>query len=216
MRIGVISDIHANEEALTSVLDDMPEVDKTVCCGDIVGYGPSPKECVNLVKENCDIIVKGNHDWNVSENDLEDIPLISEEFTRRVLSEEELNWLSSLPEVIDRDMIKVAHSHPTKTGKYVYPSDFRNMLKYIDDNQILLLGHTHIPHSFRVSNKLIANPGSVGQPRDGNVFSSYLLIDTDSMDVSFRRVGYDINSVKEKMLELGYPRHNYRRLFTAE
>lgn len=215
MKIGVVSDIHANEVALNAVLEDMPPVDKKICCGDIVGDGPSPEDCVNIVKDNFDIVVKGNHDHAVAEGDLEDLDM-SEEFARRVLSSENLKWIKKLPEKVNKNNIKVVHDHPDKKMKYVYPKDFpRISSKYTSPGEILLMGHTHVLHTYRTES-LVANPGSVGQPKDGNVFSPYIIIDTETLDVEINRVSYDINKVKRRIMELGFPRYNYNRLFKGE
>lgn len=212
MKLGVISDIHGNDVALNSVLSDMPKVDKKICCGDIVGYGPSPERCLDTIRDEFDIIVMGNHDRNVATKDLEDMNLMSEDYAKRVLSNKKLRWLRSLPDEYNSDIMKVVHSHPTRKGTYVEPRDFPRMKKYLNGEKILLMGHTHKVHSYK-SDVLIANPGSVGQPRDGNVYSSYMIIETDPLEAEVRRVEYDINKVKQRIVNLGFPRDNYRRLF---
>lgn len=211
MKIGVVSDIHSNLEALNSVLDDMPTVDIKICCGDIVGYNSKPKKCLDIVRDEFNIIVQGNHDREVSNN--KDLYYMSRDYSRRKLSEKDLLWLSNLPVRKKFKNILVVHSHPSSVDKYVKPRDFPKMTRYINKEEVLLLGHTHKSHHYKNNNKLILNPGSVGQPRDGDPRASYAIIDNESMSVDIRRVPYDINKVKEEIKELGFPSDNYKRLF---
>jgi putative phosphoesterase len=216
MKVGVVSDIHSNIVALKSVLEDMPKVDKKICCGDIVGYNDSPSQCVDLVRDEFDIVVQGNHDRIVSEKEIDDIRAPGRILSKKLLDNEQLNWLSELPDKKKYENLLITHSHPKRQDKYVYPREFPRLNKYISDGEILLMGHTHIMHTYKKDNKLILNPGSVGQPRDGNVFSSYLIVDTNKFEVDVKRTEYDLNKVKKRILEAGLPRDNYRRLFEGK
>ena len=219
MRIGLISDIHANYTALEAVLDDMPEVDSLVCLGDVVGYNPHPRECVEKVRESCDLVLRGNHDRKVTtpeeyrQNEMayEGLKHASEELT-----EEQIDWLEDLPDrkdVFDTGFLS-AHSHPNPDmlDKYVMPAEFPNMRRHLDDHEGIFIGHTHIQHEAVIDDRLILNPGSVGQPRDNDERAAYAVVDTESKESDLRRTGYDIDSVVEDIEMEGLPKRTGERL----
>lgn len=218
MLLGVVSDIHGNNVALEAVLADMGEVDKLVCLGDIVGYGPAPKQCLKTVREQFDTVLKGNHDRDVQKTDpyTNELANAGLAYAREKLSEEEITWLDSLPETqtveFDGKKILLAHSHPTDTDTYVRPGAFPRLRPYLDDELGVFIGHTHVQHKALIDGKLIMNPGSVGQPRDGPTTAAYALFDTETNDLELRRVEYDISAVYDAVEDAGLPQKIGTRL----
>lgn len=220
MKIGIISDIHSNKVALNKVLEDMPEVDKLVCLGDIVGYGPWPSECVEIVRKNCDISILGNHDRTLNKpQDFMHNELAYEGIlhSKEELTEEQKNWVTNLPVQETVDDYMLVHSHPEFTDRYVRPALFSYMGKYIpDDKDGLFMGHTHIQGNKYVSDgSLVLNPGSVGQPRDDNSEAAYSIVDSNSNTVESYRVSYDIEEVIGAVNNCGLPEFIGERLKTG-
>lgn len=220
MKIGVISDVHANQVALESVMEDMPDdIDKIVCCGDIIGYGPRPSECVKMVREKCDVVVRGNHDRDMSnphkyiEGSSVYKGLVH---ARDELTEEQFEWVTNLDRKDKIEDILVVHSHPENVDEYVYPSNFSTVGKEIVGHSGLLLGHTHHQHGEKVNGKTVLNPGSVGQPRDGNSDAAYAIINTESGDYNLKRVSYDIEKVESQISNEGLPSKSSDRLFSGK
>jgi putative phosphoesterase len=216
MKIGFISDIHSNKIALKSVLEDMPTVDKLICMGDIIGYGPWPSDCVEIVQEECDLFVRGNHDRQVSypreykSNVPEYEGLIH---SKAKLTNEQFNWVTTLPEQISIDDYLCVHSHPVSTDNYVYPSDFSAMGRYLSEYDGLVMGHTHKQGKETIEDgKLVFNPGSVGQPRDEDERAAYAVLDSDKNTVELRRTEYDIEKVINKINEYELPEFSGARL----
>ncbi len=211
-RIGLISDIHANLPALEAVLEDMPSVDKIVCAGDIIGYNPWPAECVERIRDVSAVCVRGNHDQaiiNPAVYGHNEMARASLELAERALSAGQRRWLTELP--IDTTILdnryKIAHSHPdpSKLGEYVYRSNYPELRLYLDDFDGIILGHTHIQEKAIIDDRLIVNPGSVGQPRDGNPDAAYAILDTEAESVELRRVSYNVHRVMEKIEAMGLP-----------
>lgn len=217
MKLGVISDIHSNKVALDAVLADMPRVDRIVCAGDIVGYNPWPAECVETVRDVAAEVVMGNHDRHFptpSKYRSNHMARRGLEHTKEQLSDGQAEWVQELPrtvEVADGSILMV-HSHPKNVGEYVKPRDFPRMRRYLDDYVGLILGHTHIQHEATIDGRLILNPGSVGQPRDGDSKAAYAVIDTAEMEAKLHRVEYDIREVKQAVNEAGLPEKTGNRL----
>ena len=219
MKLGVISDVHANRVALGAVLDDMPAVDEMVCVGDVVGYNPWPGECVEAVRELCSSVVRGNHDRTVDSpaqyraNRMAHAGL---ELASERLSADQKEWVRSLPrsaEVADGRILMV-HDHPEHVDRYVRPPDFARMRPYLDEYDALLLGHTHVQHEATVDGRLVLNPGSVGQPRDGDPRAAYAVVDTatEPMTADLHRVEYDVERVQAAIREAGLPERTAERL----
>lgn len=208
-RVGLLSDIHGNAVALNAVLEDMEAVDAIVCAGDIVGYGPSPGPCVNTVRDREIQTVQGNHDRAVMKGQ----PYESgDQFAYQTLSERDLEWLGALPRerLVFDDRLKLVHDHPSEQDRYTIPAEFDPVL--LEDEDVLVLGHTHIQHMEVYEEGVVVNPGSVGQPRDGNPDAAYAVVDLDELSVDLRRVSYDIERVQERIKAAGISVHNARRL----
>ncbi len=208
MHVGVISDIHANRVALDAVFEDMPSVDALVCAGDIVGYNPWPGDCVEAVREREIPTVMGNHDRAVATGttfSFNSMAGAGVEYAREELKDEQVNWLETLPTertVFDGRM-KIVHGHPDDPDRYTYPDLFSADL--LNEEDVLVLGHTHVQHHETYDEGIVMNPGSVGQPRDGDPRAAYATLDLDSMTVEEHRVEFDIESVERAVNEVGLP-----------
>lgn len=221
MKIGLLADVHANLPALQAVLDDMPAVDALVCAGDIVGYNPMPAECVELVGQVASAIVQGNHDRAIETPDQyrhNEQAYRGLMYAKRELSQDQRNWLTQLPlkASFGAGEYLVVHSHPERTGEYVFQQEFPTLRPYLDDYSGIVLGHTHHQEIARFENGFILNPGSVGQPRDTNPKAAYGILDTEKNEVELRRTPYDIDLVYHEIVVNDLPEESGRRLFTGE
>lgn len=220
MKIAVISDIHANQVALESVMNDIPnDVEEIVCCGDVIGYGPRPKQCVEIVRDKCDVFVRGNHDRDMQNPD----KYITGSsvykgliHAREELTEEQFQWVTGLERKQETDDLLVVHSHPDIVDKYVYPREFNSVGEDIEDYSGVLLGHTHHQHAEVVDGTLVLNPGSVGQPRDGNRDAAYAVVETDDNDYELNRVPYNIDKVETQIESEDLPSKSSDRLYIGE
>lgn len=215
MRLGVISDVHANRVALDAVLADMPPVDRLVCAGDVVGYNPWPAECVAELRARDVPTVQGNHDRAVAGdggfafNSMADAGV---RYARERLDEDAIRWLRRLPRdrLLADDRVRVVHDHPTRRDHYTYPEEFSPDL--LDGEDVLILGHTHVQGHERFEEGIVLNPGSVGQPRDGDPAAAYAVLDLAAMSVEERRVEYDVASVVDAVAAAGLPERIGSRL----
>lgn len=208
-RIGLLSDIHGNAVAFEAVLDDMGPVDTLVCAGDIVGYGPSPGRCVELVRDRDIQTVAGNHDRAVVQGQ----PYESgDAYARKHLGDETIQYLANLPRerLLFDDRLKLVHDHPEEQNRYTIPSAFDPQLLGSED--ILVLGHTHIQHAEVFDEGIVVNPGSVGQPRDGNPDAAYAIVDVAELTVELRRVSYDVERVQQRIRNTSIADRNGQRL----
>lgn len=239
MKYGIFSDIHGNMEALLQVMDSMKRygVERKVCLGDIVGYGPFPNECVELVQEQSHITILGNHDsvavglessdeWN-NYNAQRAI-----EWTRNVLKPATVEFLKKLPLVISEPPLFFTHASPLSPAEWKYVSsldDAVNAFSFFSE-QIAFIGHTHWPiivimqdeqtfkvsetmfHNLQPGQRLLVNDGSVGQPRDRNPLAAWCLCDTERMTVEIVRVAYDIGKTQAAMRKLGLAEFLVNRL----
>ena len=216
MRVAVISDVHANRVALDAVLDDVPDVDATVCAGDVVGYNPWPAECVAALRDRDVPTVMGNHDRAVASDStfrFNSMAAAGVEYARAELDDDALSWLSALPdERTELDgRVRLVHDHPWIQDKYTYPEEFR--ADFLDDEDVLVLGHTHVQDHRVFDEGIVMNPGSVGQPRDGDHRAAYAILDLDDLSVEERRVDYDVEAVVEAVEEAGLPERIGTRLY---
>jgi len=238
MRVLVLSDIHSNLAALQAVLDDAGEVDITWSLGDIVGYGPEPNECIQMLQSRPHVAIAGNHDWGVlGKLDLADFNVdarIANLWNREQLTPESLAYLQALPEKRVEGDCTLAHGSPRyPIWEYLISSNVAGANFAHFDTAICLVGHTHVPILFRQvaedmecqaiylpeaqrvrldDARYIINPGSVGQPRDGDPRAAYLLLDTEESIIEHRRVAYDIAATQAKMRAADLPRRNSSRL----
>lgn len=215
MPVGVISDIHANLVALEAVLEDMPSVDAVVCAGDVIGYNPWPADCVDRLRELDVPTVMGNHDRKLVDGS----NFVGNRMARagithasEQLSEAQRDWLADLPEErrLFDGRVQVVHGHPDDPDRYTYPEEFGPEL--LDGAPALVLGHTHLQGFERFDEGVVLNPGSVGQPRDGDPRAAYALLDPDDLTVDCRRVPYDIETVQDAVEAAGLPDRTGQRL----
>ena len=208
MRVGVLSDVHANLPALEAVLGDLGSLDVLLNAGDVVGYNPWPEACVDAMRSRDVPTVRGNHDRAVVENTdfrFNSMAAAGVEYAREQLDDEQLEWLESLPEELTRfdDRVRVVHGHPDDPDRYTYPADFDSSM--LDGADALILGHTHVQHVEHYDDGIVLNPGSVGQPRDRTPAAAYAILDLDAMDVELRRVEYDVQQVIDAVEDAGLP-----------
>jgi diadenosine tetraphosphatase ApaH/serine/threonine PP2A family protein phosphatase len=238
MRYLILSDIHSNLIALEAVLADAPSELPVWSLGDIVGYGPYPNECIERVRGLEAAGVVGNHDWAaMGKLDVRDFNLDAQRsvlWTQRQLTPTSVDYLQHLPLRLIQGDFTLVHGSPREPiWEYIlYPPTARVNFEHLSTRHCLV-GHTHVPIAFRLreegevvetehliegkplsleGGRLICNPGSVGQPRDGDPRASYVILDTEAATVECRRVAYDITTVQERMERLGLPQRNVMRL----
>ena len=225
MQLGVISDIHSNIVALDAVLRELEDecIEKILCAGDLVGYYPFPDETVSRVQDVEALCVLGNHDFGLITDTPRDFNRMAKralDWNRRNLSEENLVYLEELPETrrltIDNIDIFMAHGSPSHpVDEYIWEEDIDEMFlnqSFETIPDILVLGHTHRPYTKIVGETVCLNPGSVGQPRDGDPRASFAVIDTEAYEVELRKVEYEIDWVAEETEEY-LPRQLAERLY---
>jgi len=215
MQVGVISDIHGNKVALDAVLADMPPVDAMVCAGDVVGYNPWHAECVAAVREREIPTVMGNHDRAVAGGGafaFNSMAGAGVEHARETLDEGEIEWLAGLPDR-RRELdgrVALVHGHPEDPDRYTYPGEFGPHM--LGDETALVLGHTHVQGHAVYDEGVVLNPGSVGQPRDGDPRAAYAVLDLAEPSVAEHRVEYDVERVLAAVREAGLPERIGTRL----
>lgn len=215
MRIGVLSDVHANLPALEAVLEDLPPVDALANAGDVIGYNPWPRECLEAIRERDVASVMGNHDRAVATGSsfrFNSMAAAGVRHARDELEDDQLAWLADLPDEQSclEGRVRIVHGHPDDPDRYTYPEDFSPSL--LEDADVLVLGHTHVQHAERYPEGIVLNPGSVGQPRDRDPRAAYAILDLDEMDVECRRVEYDVERVVEAVDAAGLPEAIGQRL----
>ncbi len=233
MRCLVLSDIHSNLEALKPCCNDAGPVDQVWCLGDVVGYGPDPNGCVERLRSLPHLCIAGNHDWaTLGKLDLADFNPDAREanlWNRKQLTPDNLDYLEARPEKLVEGQFTLSHGSPRHPiWEYIiYTSTARANFDFFD-TQICLVGHTHTPVLFRLdvqddeemceplppsvgepvelgSGRYIINPGSVGQPRDGDPRASYAILDTEELTVEHRRVAYPVEKTQGMMMENDLP-----------
>jgi len=240
MRYAIIADIHANLAAFTAVLDDIEHrggMEEVWCLGDVVGYGPDPQQCIELLRQLNHICVAGNHDWaaigKISTSDFNPEAAAACHWTSQQLSPMDIKYLGSLPLVIEKDDFTLAHGSPREPiWEYLLStSSAKENFTYFQ-SPLCLVGHSHVPLLFEYNeagtcylnefppdtefaltkNRLIINPGGVGQPRDGDSRASYAIYDSETRTINHYRIPYDIEATQSKMMAVGLPRHLVTRL----
>ena len=242
MRLGIFSDVHANIEAMTAVMEAYrrEKIDAFYCLGDVVGYGASPNECADLVRGVAKVTILGNHDAAVAGR--MDYSYYYEAARQaldqhsRQLTKDNLEWLKSLPykhDLTDHDLT-LCHGSPVRLEEFEYifaPEQARDCLPIWEKlGHITLIGHSHLCKVFALtrtsveelppvdfdlepSKKYIVSVGSIGQPRDYDNRASYTVYDTDKKRFEFKRVEYDIETAAEKVLRAKLERNFAHRLF---
>ncbi len=217
MKLAFIADIHANIVALEEVLKRIKE--PIFCCGDLVGYNPFPNEVVERVEEEKITCILGNHDFAVITGDTSWFnPAAAEaiEWTRKRINRRSLEFLKSLPRRYSKEFHMVHGSPRNELEEYVF-SDYPDyvLLGFFEEieQRTLVLGHTHRAFVKPLRNKLILNPGSVGQPRDFDLRAAYALFDTETREVEIKRVHYDVKKVADEILAQGLPAKFAARLY---
>lgn len=221
MRIAIISDIHSNLEALTAVLDEAKIIgyDELICLGDIIGYGPDPEACLDIVFDNAKMIIKGNHEHAiVHPGELSNFNVYAREtilWTIENISEKYFRFLSYLKYDYFYENILFVHGSPTEYDEWHYISNYHDAARYFQDmtNPLCFVGHSHIEgvykekdyDPFSIDNKTIINAGSVGQPRDRKPEASFGIFDLEKWNYTNYRISYDMNLTKEKIIKHKLP-----------
>ena len=239
MRALVLSDIHSNLEALLQVFEDAEirgGFDEVWCLGDTVGYGPDPGKCVDLLQGYNPICVVGNHDLaatgKLSTDNFNPHAAHAAQWTATQLSSDHARFLSSLPEVAQRGDFTLVHgSLRLPVEEYILSKESAWGTFAVLESLYCLVGHSHIPfinlegdseYEFQPfpedevvdlgQERLIINPGGVGQPRDGDPRPSYALVDDVKNTIERHRVSYDLGKTQEKMRTVGLPEPLISRL----
>ena len=237
MKTLIVSDIHSNATALQAVLEDAGAYNRIWCLGDVVGYGPEPNECIEILKTLPNLTcLLGNHDAAVME--FIDLWTFNNEARRalevqmHLLSEESRQFLELLKPKDVQDGVTLAHGSPRDPiWEYVISAKVAERNFSAFETQVCLIGHSHIPVIFvengrksptilmpssgdmwRSKQRFLLNPGSVGQPRDRDPRAAYVLWDSEEDIWTYHRVNYDVAPVQEKILALGIPSIHAMRL----
>ncbi len=231
MKYAIISDIHGNLEALECVLSeiDRREVETILCLGDVVGYGPNPNECVEIIRERAKITLAGNHDYaplgKIDISYFNPWARSAIEWTRDQLSEASVTFLDELPLTSECDGFTIVHSTPLAPDEWNYIITIGDAIKNFPEfsNQICFIGHSHVPLVIAVSGRdechvvkenpvelseefrYIINVGSVGQPRDLNPSSAFAIYDSSARKFELVRVDYDIQKTQGKIRRSNLP-----------
>ena len=241
MRYALFADIHSNLEACQAVLEAIKKekIDEFVCAGDIVGYGADPGECISLIRSISPVIVSGNHDWSIAGKfDIACFNIYAKEailWTRENLTQVDKDYLGCLGLIQSKDTFILVH------GSLDQPEEFRYILDVqtaepsfrLLEKEILFVAHSHIPFvlgmkqekvrylspgplTLSKEEKYIINVGSVGQPRDGNYRACYVVYDSESNKLEFKRVEYDIQTAQRKIIKAGLPKMLAERLLLGK
>ncbi|MDY6985578.1 MAG: metallophosphoesterase family protein [Candidatus Thermoplasmatota archaeon] len=217
MLLALISDIHSNLPALRATLEKIDELgaEKIICCGDIVGYNSFPSECFYELSKRGIESVMGNHDYAALTGDTKGFNKYAAEAIEWTRKNFDTKKLSSLPIRIEKDDILFTHGSPRSIFEYIFPDSSRDLLESIADKEraFTVLGHTHVPMMVETKKGIYINPGSVGQPRDGDPRGSFALLDSERKKVSFQRLEYDIDETVRANRKAGLPGFLSDRLY---
>jgi predicted phosphodiesterase len=230
MRIAIFSDVHSNLEALTAVIREIENAapDRVYFLGDAVGYGPDPNECVERIFEIADKFVAGNHDHGVVDRTdithFNDFARQAVLWTRSVLTPVNRERILSMPFTDQEDDFFLVHASPDHPGNWSYVFTVLDSAHHFDffEGKVCLIGHSHCPEvyihdgneieksketmlTFRENYRYIVNIGSVGQPRDMNPDSVYVLYDSEERKLSYHRVQYNYRITQQKMRTANLP-----------
>ncbi len=240
MRYGIFSDTHANIEALTEVVKAFKDesIDRYVCIGDTVGYGASPNECCDIVREITEHTILGNHDAAVSGrmdySYYYDAARLALDTHAKQLTDINMEWLRGLPYQVREEEVSFCHGSPVNLEEFEYIFSTEQAASchsiWNDLSTVTFIGHSHLCKSFaltetevfevvadtfelREGHRYIISVGSVGQPRDYDPRASYTIYDSESKTFEFKRVEYDIDAAAEKIFAGDLERNFGNRLF---
>jgi predicted phosphodiesterase len=246
LRFLILSDIHANLEALNAVLHDAASrrYEAVLCLGDIVGYGPNPNEVAAWVQEHADVVIRGNHDKACSGaaafGSFNPAAKCSSQWTLEHLQDQNARWLLHLHQgPVQVEDFQLVHGAPDDEDRYMFHEYEAERGLMHAEEQLTFFGHTHVQGGFvgeplrrsfdvtrldmvprqmalRPDRIYLLNPGAVGQPRDGDARAAYCVYDATARVVEFFRVMYDIRSVQEKILAFGLPEELALRLASGD
>lgn len=235
MRYLIVSDLHSNREALDAVLNEARgEYGRVVCCGDLAGYGPDPNPVIDWARANLHAVIRGNHDRGCSGTEnlewFNPVARAASLWTLSQLTPVNLEYLRALPAgPLSVDDFQLIHGSPLDEDEYLISvSDARNVFPYLEAN-ITFFGHTHLQGGYvwrrgqyltiprmeffqnerwqklDTEDAWLINPGSVGQPRDGDGRAAFAIFDTASRELVYRRVPYDYEATRRKIETAGLP-----------
>jgi len=243
VRFLVLSDLHSNWHALESVIEDAEgQYDRIVCCGDLVGYNAQPGRVLEWTRENCASVIRGNHDKVVAGiEDLEwfnEVAQTAARWTMAQLEQEQLDYLRVLPKgPLQLERFSVHHGSPRDEDEYVINAREATPCFEHLDFPLNFFGHTHLQGGFfrtrgrvgtlhavrKTERELVIalepdtaymiNPGSVGQPRDGDARAAFAIFDDEQNTVTLRRVDYPIKKTADEVMQAGLPHVLAFRLF---
>jgi diadenosine tetraphosphatase ApaH/serine/threonine PP2A family protein phosphatase len=232
MRVAILSDVHGNRHALEAVLDDVAAegVDAVWCLGDLVGYGADPNACVALARERCSIVLAGNHDLavtgGISLDEFSRGAALAAHWTREAIDAEPLAFLDSLAPQGEAEGVGLYHASPRDpVWEYVLSAMLADLCLDAQPERIGLIGHSHVALSFSrpaggeaagvqrepgevadlTTGEWLLNPGSVGQPRDGDPRAAWLVLDTVAWTATWRRTEYDVAGAQAAIRAAGLP-----------
>lgn len=235
MRVGLLSDIHANLLALEAVLAALAQVDALWVTGDTVGYGPDPVDTLALLRERGALLVQGNHDRAVATGEglelFHDRAADAAQLHQRWLSPEDRDALGALPMVVKVDRFTLCHgSLRDPLWEYVTTARAAGATLELAETEHCCNGHTHIPalyrleggnakathiteaRAYRLDERTMINAGSVGQPRDGDPRASYAVLDTEAGTATFYRASYRVDETQRRIRARGLPQMFAERL----
>ena len=241
MRIGIISDIHSNLEALTAVLAvlELQKPDRVMCLGDVVGYGASVNECCSLVRKTAEVTLLGNHDAAVAGrmdySFYYDAARHALDWTASRIDPDHLEWLRSLPYGHRIEHVGFTHGNPVDPEAYAYVfalEQARELLPHLESlADVNFIGHSHLCKAFALDQKgdvtevvatrfglrrgykYVISVGSVGQPRDCDNRACFVTYDTEERVVEYHRVPYDIEASAQKIFDADLALNFGKRLF---
>jgi len=230
MRYAILGDIHANYDALSAVIEDMKDegVEKTVCVGDLVGYGAEPAKCIDTIRRICSVCVAGNHDFaTIEKTNIEFFNAYARQatlWTRQNITEEHKRYLEGLKLVEDvDDRFTLVHGtlYAPALFDYIQTTFDAYLSLQVLEKPVCFVGHSHVPISFFLDEavtystdrrirlkegvKVIVNVGSVGQPRDDDPRAAYAIYDTDKKEIIIKRIEYDVEKAVKKIQDAGLP-----------
>lgn len=239
MRTLVIADVHSNLTALQAVIGDVEAngaIDQIWCLGDVVGYGAEPIGCIDLIRSYPNVTIAGNHDLAaagiIGIEDFNPLAAAAITWTKTQLTEDHQAWLRGLPQThVDGDFTLVHGSLRDPVWDYLLSPSLAEVNFRRQETLYCLVGHSHMPIGFRDvdgpiegtvlgdgsvfeldGTQFVANPGGLGQPRDGDKRSCYGLIDSEAKRIEFHRVEYDVEQAQAKMRAAALPGHLIERL----